>query len=334
MNFITGATGFLGSYLVKNLLKRGKPVRALKRITSNFDLLGDFAKQVQWADGDLLDIESIENALDGADRIYHCAGFYSSKDSEHIKIVRNNVTGTANLFNAALHKKIKKVIHVSSVAALGLPLNGKTIDESYFSPSSQIKFDYYKSKRFAEMEAWRAHAEGLNVVIVNPSGLLGAGHWRHEPLNVFPTVYGGLSFYTEGSNGFVDVRDTAEIMVRLMEGEIAGERFIISAENLVLKDFLFLVADALNVKRPSHKVNTLLGEFAWRFEGIKSGMLGRPADFTRDDIRIARIPFTYSNEKIKKALGFSFRHVGQSIHETAQAFLESKKAGRDYASFD
>src|SRR5689334_19321721 len=141
MNFVTGATGFLGSYLVKNLLRRGEKIRALKRTTSNFDLLGDDAHKVEWVDGDLLDITSIEAALDGTAHVYHCAGYYSSKTSEQEKITQTNVTGTANLLNVALEKKVGKFIHVSSVAALGLPRQGKMMDENYHAPTAQVEFD-------------------------------------------------------------------------------------------------------------------------------------------------------------------------------------------------
>jgi dihydroflavonol-4-reductase len=332
MNFVTGASGFLGSYLVKNLIKRGEKVRALKH-SSNFELLGDYAQQIEWKEGDLLDVPSLEAALEGVEKIYHCAAVVSSLPSERAILKRTNVEGTANLFNVALAKKVKKVIHVSSIAALGLPLDGKAIDEDYYAPLSKLKYPYFISKRYAEMEAWRAHAEGLDMVIVNPSGIIGAGRWHHEPLNAFPTVYNGLSFYMEGSNGFIDVRDTAEIMIRLMESDISGERFILSAENVSLKDLLFMIADELKVPRPKYKVNGVMSELAWRFERIRSATMRVTPDFTRDDIRIARTCFSYSNAKIRKATGFDFKPVAQSIQEAAQSFLDAKRNGKDYATF-
>jgi dihydroflavonol-4-reductase len=334
MNLVTGATGFLGSYLVKNLINRGEKVRAIKH-SGHFELLNGYADKIEWIEGDLLDMTSLKTAMEGVDKIYHCAAVVSSLPSKREIARRTNVDGTANVFNAALENgNIKKVVHVSSITTLGLPVNDRLIDENYYSPTNQLKYDYFKTKRFAEMEAWRAHAEGLDVVIVNPSGLMGAGHWYHEPLNAFPTVYNGLSFYMEGSNGFIDVRDTAEIMIQLMESSISGERFILSAENVGLKHLLFMIADALKVNRPKHKVNGFMSELAWRFETVKSTVMNRTPDFTRDDIRIARTCFSYDNSKIVKATGFKFRPIAQSIEETAQYFLASKAKGLDYATFD
>jgi dihydroflavonol-4-reductase len=334
MNFVTGATGFLGSYLVKNLIRRGEKVRGLTH-TSNFDLLGEYANGMEWVKGDLLDISSLETGMEGADKVYHCAAVVSSLPSERSALKRTNVEGTSNLFNVALaSESVKKVVHVSSIAALGLPLAGQMIDENYYAPVSRLKYDYFISKRYAEMEAWRAHAEGLDVVIVNPSGILGAGRWHHEPLNAFPTVDNGLSFYMEGSNGFIDVRDTAEIMIRLMESDISGERFILSSENIGLKDFLFMIADELKVNRPRYKVNGMMSELAWRMESMRAGIQGIAPDFTRDDVRIARTCFSYSNAKIVKATGFKFKPVAESIADAALSFLQSKKSGLDFATYD
>ena len=332
MIFVTGATGFLGSYLVKNLISNGETVRALKRSTSNFKLLGDFAKDVNWVEGDVLDIPSLENAMDGAEKVYHCAGIFAA-GREREKGMAINAEGTANVFNIALDKKVKKLVHVSSTIALGLPLNGQVIDENYYVPTDKLMFDYFKSKRQAELEAWRAHAEGLEVVIVNPGGLLGAGMWSTEPLNTFQVVYNGLSFYTEGSNAFADVRDASEIMVRLMNSEVNGERFILISENIPIKDYLNRVADELKVKRPKYRLTNTLGQLAWRYEGIKSIFTGTKPSFTKDDLTIARIPFQYSNSKVVEVTGFKFRPLAQTIHDTALSFLESKKKNLNFGTF-
>src|SRR5580704_6923650 len=136
MIFITGATGFLGSYLAKYLLKKGEKIRALRRSTSNFDLLGEYAKEIEWVTGDLLDIPSLEIALDGAEKIFHCAGVFSPVRSKQEIAMATNAEGSANLFNIALSRKVKKVVHVSSTIALGFPLNGEVIDENYYSPAT------------------------------------------------------------------------------------------------------------------------------------------------------------------------------------------------------
>ena len=133
MNLITGATGFLGSYLAKLLLNKGEKVRAIKRKTSDLSLLGNFASQIEWIEGDVLDIPSLEQAMKNVTQVYHCAASISFIPREIDHMMKVNVEGTANVVNAALHSGVKKFLHVSSVAAFGLPVNGKIIDEKYKS---------------------------------------------------------------------------------------------------------------------------------------------------------------------------------------------------------
>lgn len=333
MILVTGATGFLGSYLAKDLVRKGEKVRGLRRATSQLNLLGDYAGDIEWVEADLLDVTALEAALEGVEKVYHCAGVFSPTHSLRENAMLTNAEGTANLFNIALDKQVKKVLHVSSTIALGLPLNGATIDENYYSPADKLRFDYFKGKRYAELEAWRANAEGLNVVIVNPGGIIGAGYWSHQPLNMFPIVNNGLKFYTEGGNGFIDVRDAVEVMIRLMEGDTNGERFILTSENVLLKDLLNMIADALRVERPKYKVSTAMSALAWRYEYMRSLIMKSAPNFTADDMRIARIAFNYSNTKVINATNYKFRSVAESVNDTAKVFLESKNAGKDFGVF-
>ncbi|HWB64223.1 MAG TPA: NAD-dependent epimerase/dehydratase family protein, partial [Chitinophagales bacterium] len=180
MIFVTGATGFLGSYLAKNLINQGFKVRAFKRPASNFDLLGEYAQRIEWVAGDLLDLPSVESALQGIEKIYHCAGIVAPRMSERRKAVLINTEGSANLYNAALVSGVKKALHVSSTMALGRPVNAGVISENHNSGDGKKQPVYIESKRLGELEAWRTDAEGLPVVIVNPAGIIGAGKWQHE----------------------------------------------------------------------------------------------------------------------------------------------------------
>jgi len=334
MIFITGATGFLGSYLARKLVRDGFKIRALKRTHSNFDLLGDSATAIEWVEGDLLDVTSLENALDGIDKIYHCAGLISTGSKRQHQAAIVNTEGTANLFNTALTKGVKKVLHVSSTMAFGIPINGAIIDENTYVPVVKSRSSYLESKRFGELEAWRAHAEGLDVVIVNPGGIIGAGHWNHEPLNAISAVDNGLNFYTEGMNGFIDVRDTVNIMIQLMESEISGERFILISENVALKDLLFMIADELHLARPKYKAGKFLSSLAWRYEFLKSLVLRTEPLFTKEDIRIAGMSFRYNNAGIIKATGYRFKPIAETMHDAVQSYLESKKKGLGFAIFN
>jgi len=333
MILVTGTTGFLGSYVAKELIRKGESVRGVKRAGSRFDLLGDYAGKIEWVEADLLDVTTLEVALEGIEKIYHCAGVFSPAHSERETALLTHAEGTANLFNIALDKNVKKVLHVSSTIALGLPLNDATMDENYYSPADKLRFDYFKGKRYAELEAWRAQAEGLDVVIVNPGGLIGAGYWNHQPLNIFQLVHNGLKFYTEGSNGFLDVRDAATVMVQLMEGDTNGERYILISENISLQNLMNLIADALKVERPRYKVTKWMSALAWRYEYLRSLLMNSSPNFTGDDMRIARIAFAYSNAKVINTTQFKFRPLTQSVNEAAEAYLESVRTGKDFGVF-
>lgn len=333
MNLITGATGLLGSYLAKLLLTKGERVRAIKRKTSNLSLLGKFAEQIEWVEGDVLDIPSLEDAMVGVDNVYHCAAIVSFIPSEVEYMMKVNVEGACNMMNMALSSGVKKVVHVSSIAAFGFPVNGKLINENFSDPNINKAFWYYRSKQYGEREAWRASEEGLNVVVVCPSTILGAGWWDAEPNSLFREIYNGLKFYTTSTNGFVDVRDVAECMHRLMQSDISGVKFIVSAENLSFHEVIWQMADELKVKRPSIEAGKFLRAIAWRTEAIKSLFTKQRPLITKESAELASINFTYDNEKIKKAINYNFRPMKETIAQTAQVFLKSQKEGIDFGAF-
>lgn len=333
MNLITGATGLLGSYLAKLLLCKGEKVRAIKRTTSNVSLLGKFAAEIEWIEGDVLDISSLEEAMRGVDKVYHCAAVVSFVPSEINHMMKVNIEGTANVMNAALVSEVSKLIHVSSIAAFGIPANSKVIDETFSDPNINKCFWYYRSKQYSEREAWRANEEGLNVVIVCPSTILGAGWWDAEPNSLFQEIYNGLKFYTTATNGFVDVRDVTSCMYQLMQSNISGEKFILSAENLSFRDVMWQMADEMKVKRPSLEAGKFLREVAWRTEAIKSLFTKKRPLITKESADLASINFTFSNEKIKRALNLNFKPIKEVIAETAEVFLKSERENKEYGVY-
>jgi nucleoside-diphosphate-sugar epimerase len=330
MILITGATGLLGSYLAKFLLQKGEKVRAIRRKTSNLSLLGEYAAQIEWAEADVLDVPALEEAMQGVRQVYHCAAVISFIPSEVDYMLKVNIEGTANVMNVALSCGVEKVVHVSSEAAFGFAPPGKVIDETYADPNIHKAPWYYRSKQYSEREAWRANAEGLNVVIACPATILGGGWWSHQPNSLFKEVYHGLSFYTQSVNGFVDVRDTVECMVRLMESNITGEKFLLVSENVSFRELIWLMADALQVKRPQIAVGKWLMAFAWRFEVLKGWLTGQPPIITKESARLSETDFQYSNRKVTTALNFQFRPLSQTIRDTAQVYLQSEKLGKNF----
>lgn len=177
MILVTGGTGFLGSYLLRALVTAGKPVRALYRRHIPDQLL-DVKDRVEWVQGDVLDVGSLEEAMQGVAQVYHCAAIVSFHPDRRAQMLKINVEGTANVVNIALDAGVKKLVHVSSVAALGRAKEQAAINErSQWEESSNNSY-YAISKHLSEMEIWRGIAEGLPAVIVNPSIILGSGYWH------------------------------------------------------------------------------------------------------------------------------------------------------------
>jgi len=332
MILITGATGFVGSYLAKLLLERGEKIRAIKRASSLLNLLGNYAEKIDWVEGDILDVVSLEEAMKGVSRVYHCAAMisFAAKDTE--ALMKVNIEGTANVMNAAIYAGVEKVVHVSSVAAFGLPIQGKIIDEKYSDPNINKAFWYFRSKQYGEREAWRAAEEGLSVVVACPGTILGAGWWDAEPNSIFGAVANGLSFYTTATNGFVDVRDVAEALVLLMEKGANGEKYILVSENLSYKELIWQVADEMKVRRPSIAAKKWLLTLAWISESVKTIFTKKEPLVTRESAAIAGVSFMYSNEKIKQ-LCFSFRPIRTTISDTTKAYLDSKAEQKNFGSF-
>jgi dihydroflavonol-4-reductase len=331
MILVTGANGLLGSYLVRRLIDSGERVRGLRRAKSDLTLLGDYVGRMEWAEGDVTDIFSLEEAMRGVYSVYHCAAFISMQTGDADKMLNVNAEGTANVVNAALDSEIKKLLYVSSVAAFGRPEPaGRMIDENLDVKDSKDNFAYFKSKLYAERELWRGIAEGLNAVIINPSTILGGGFWSMPPNTLFEQVYKGLPFYTAGINGFVDVRDVVSVAIQLMNADISAEKFIVSAENASWTEVMWMAADAMKVKRPYIRVNRPIGSIAWRLDTWRSFFSGAIPMVTRESVTLAQNDFHYSNDKVRKTLNFTFRPLRDTIAETAAAYVDSVHAGKDY----
>ena len=172
------------------------------------------------------------------------------------------------------------------------------------------------------------------MVVVCPGTIIGAGRWSDEPNSLFPEIYNGLKFYTTSQNGFVDVRDVVQCMYRLMQSNLSGEKFIVSAENLTFKDIIWMMADALQVKRPPYQAGKLLRSIAWRMEWVRALFTGKRPLITKESAAVASIDFTYSNQKIKQALNYTFIPLEQTIRDTATVFLQSLQQHKDYGTFD
>lgn len=332
MILVTGGTGLAGSHLLLELTRSGQKVRALKRSDASLDKIRKtfswyvpdpdvLLSNIEWVDGNMLDIFSLETALEGVEQVYHCAGRVSFDKRDKNSMLRVNQNGTANLVNAALEAGVKKICHVSSVSALGKTQQGETITENHFWKTSRQNSIYAISKYAGEREVWRAHEEGLDAVVINPSIIIGPGDWKSGSTRLFSTIWNGVPAYTNGIGGYVDVRDVARVMVRLMNSEISGQRYIVTAENWSFEDIITSIATALHKKPPRIKLHPWMGEVGWIGENVLR-LFGRTPTLTKEIARSAFHQFYYDNSKIKKALGYDFIPVEEAIGHTATIFLK------------
>ena len=323
MIFITGGTGFLGAYIIKELIEKGYAVRAIRRTKKLPAYISkEIFDKVEWVDGDVLDINSLEDAMEGIDIVIHSAAVVSFIKKERERMYHVNVDGTANVVNAALEKNVKRLIHISSVAALGRTAGGGHVNEEKKWEESKVNTHYGKSKYKAELEVWRGFAEGLSGIILNPSTILGYGDWNNGSAAIFKKVFEEFKWSTPGLNGFVDVADVAKVVVKFAANEITGQRFIVNSDNWYFERLQGTIADAFGKKRPAKKASLSLMNIAWRLEAVKSVFTGGKPLLTKESVRVANSKTHFENDKILKALpDFSFTPLEETIKKTCRLYL-------------
>jgi dihydroflavonol-4-reductase len=315
MILITGATGFLGSELAKQLAQKGEVLRCTKRSTSVIPaLLTPYAEVITWVDADMMDAFALEDALEGIKQVYHCAAFVSLKQADKKAMINININGTGNLVNLCMQKSIR-LTHVSSIAAIGQAKPGKLITEKDYLDIYTENDGYALSKLESEMEVWRGIAEGLNAVIVNPSLIIGANAGIEGSGMLFETVRKGLKFYTIGSAGFVDVEDVAKCMIALMNSDIQAERYIISAENRNYKELTAEIARGFNIPAPAILAKPWMMEIAWRGAALAGAVTGKSPAIDKVAAQSASLNKDFDNTKIKEAIGIEFKPISDTITE-------------------
>lgn len=318
MILVTGATGFLGAELIYQLTGQGVPVRAIKRIGSVVPFLLQENPLIEWVIADINDLSAMEDAMEGIWQVYHCAAIVSFNPADKMKLLRVNIEGTSNVVNLCAELGIR-LLHVSSVAALGLAKKGLPITENDYWEYDSGAHTYAISKYEGEMEVWRGIAEGLDALIVNPSVIIGAAAGYKGSGALFKMVKNGLAYYTSGSTGFVDVTDVATSMIVLMNSENSGERYTISAENISYKDLFTEIAQGFGLKAPAKEAQPWKLGLAWRMAKVASLFTGRPSSLTKATVKSSLTTSTYSNEKIKQTTGIEFKPLKRTIKEVCTA---------------
>jgi dihydroflavonol-4-reductase len=329
---ITGVTGLVGSAIAKEFLAKGFSVKALVRSQNSHEKVKAISEKIEIVEGDVLDILALNVALENVDYVIHCAAIVSFAPKDRAAMYKTNIEGTANLVNACLEKQIKKFCFISSIASFGRPpqnllqtLDQVEIDESQKWENSDSNSHYAITKYMAECEVWRASAEGLPVVIVNPSIILGESDWTKSSTQLFKFVYDNKPFYTSGFINYVDVKDVAKAAYQLTNSEISNERYCLSAGMISYKDFFDGIAKRFNKKGPYIEVKSWLLGIVWRLEAIKSMISGNAPLVTKETAKTASQKIFYRNNKIKKAMNFEFENLENTLDRVCKYLLENKK---------
>ncbi|MTI22247.1 SDR family NAD(P)-dependent oxidoreductase [Fulvivirga sp. RKSG066] len=325
MILVTGATGFLGSFICRKLHQQGKEFIALKRASSKLDLLSDIKDQIKWHEGDVTEINTIEEIIDQVDTVIHSAAVVSYHASDKDLMDEVNIQGTKKLIDLCLINDIKKFIHISSVAALGRNKHEGRVDEKTKWQNSKWNTNYGESKHFAELEVWRGIVEGLNAVILNPSVVLGPGDWDRSSSTIFKYVWKEKPFYTEGLVNYVDVRDVVSAVMYLLDHpDKYGERYILNAGNVTFKTLFDEIAKRFNKKAPSVKAKPQLVKLGLFAEWIKSFFSNKKPMITRETARLGNSQIYFDNTKAVKELNHTFASLSDTLDWTCAYYLDNK----------
>jgi nucleoside-diphosphate-sugar epimerase len=335
MILVTGGTGLVGSHLLYKLISNNEIVRATYRRAHKLDAVKHvfsyytddvetLFNKIEWVEANINDVPALELAFKDIDYVYHCAAFISFEPDKYHQLRKINIEGTANIVNLCISNTVKKLCYISTIAAIGKNDNtDELIDETTdWNPDSDNSV-YAITKYGAEMEVWRSTQEGLNAVIVNPGVILGPGYWKGAGSgSLFKKIHKGMSYYTTGISGYVDVLDVVELMHNLLNSTIKNEGFILVSENLSFKDFQQKTAKALNVTPPKKEASKLLLSIAWRLDWLNHKLLGKRRQLSKQLAKTARSKTRYDNSKIKKALNFEFTPIDTSINKVSKLFLQ------------
>jgi nucleoside-diphosphate-sugar epimerase len=329
MILVTGATGLVGSHLLVQLLQENEEVKALfrsekqiektKNVFSFHNQLELFDK-INWVKGDINDIPSLEIAFENISHVYHCAALISFDPSDEDELRKINIEGTANVVNCCIDFDVKKLCHVSSIAALGNPKEHETTitEETEWNPE-ELHSDYAITKYGAEMEVFRGHQEGLEVIIVNPGVIFGYGFPKKGSDVIIQSVKKGLSFYTKGNIGIVSVDDVAKCMIQLMKSNNNGERYTLVGENISTKALLDFIAEELKLKKTSREATKLMTSIAWRMDWLISKILNRKRKLARSTATSSHSESTFDTSKIEMEFNITFQKKETHLKTILQA---------------
>jgi dihydroflavonol-4-reductase len=325
MILVTGATGHIGNVLIRKLLAQGENVRAL--VWRGEDTTPIKGLDVEQVEGDVLDPASLIPAMHGVDSVYHLAGIISIMPGRNPFVWQVNVEGTRNVLDAARRAQVRRLIYTSSIHAIARAPHGVEMDESLGFDANNPYGEYDRSKATASLEVQKASAEGLNAVIVCPTGVIGPYDFRGSEMG--EVIRGAAEarpmFYVEGAYDFVDVRDVADGMIAAEKHGRQGESYILSGQKLSVRYMLATVREVTGKAFSSVKIPFSLAEFAARFTPWYYRKTQNKPRFTPYSLEVLQSNSNISHKKAASELGYKPRPVYESIADSVRWFLENRK---------
>ena len=338
MILVTGGTGQIGSRLLFHLTQnKAHKVRAIYRNAHSLEKIeqlfiqqspngAEQFRSIEWVEADISNIPALEQAFVNVSFVFHCAGFISYDPKDFDKLIKINVEGTATIVNLCLSFGVQKLCYVSSVASLSAAV-GKVADEqNEWNPEARNS-DYAISNHGGEMEVWRGSQEGLKVIIVNPSIILGRSDYNSGSGLLFKQVASEPPRYTTGGSGYVDAKDVARAMVALQFSEVANERFVLNAANLTYKEIFEKIAKILGVKAPTKPISHKTLRFMARVDGFLSFLRLKKRTLTLVLADAGGEVKQYNGEKITKTIDFQYTDIDKTIEEVGKDYVKSQGLG-------
>lgn len=322
MIVITGATGHLGNTLVRKLVSMNKKVRAL--ILPGEDITSLKGLEVEKVEGDVRIPDSLRRAFEGVDIVYHCAGIISILPGQQKQLYQVNVLGTRNVVNTCLETKVKRLVYTSSIHALSEPAPGIVFDESREFNPENVLGEYSKSKTLGTLEVIKGIKKGLDAVILCPSGIIGPYDYRVSEMGklIVDFVKGKVKAYVSGAYDFVDVRDVAEGLLLACEKGKKGECYILSGQQISVRQLFKFLEGITGVKAPSLKLPHQVARVTGFFNVLYCSLMKIKPLFTPFSIDVLASNSLVSCQKAQGELGYSSRSIYESIKDTVRWFRQ------------
>lgn len=319
---VTGATGFVGSHVARQLVSTGQRVRILVRRTSNLAVLEGLP--VERVEGDLRDAASLARAMQGVRRVFHVAADYRLWTRRPEEIYESNVEGTRRLLEAAGRAGVERIVYTSTVATIAVPRAGALPSEETRATLEEMIGHYKRSKFLAEQEAIRAAANGAPVVIVNPTAPVGPGDWKPTPTGriILDFVNGKMPAYVDTGLNVVAVEDVAAGHLLAAEKGRAGERYILGARNMTLKEILDALAVITGRPAPRVRLPHAIALAAGYADEWFSRLVGREPQVPVEGVKMSRHRMFVESDKAERELGYKPTAVEAALERAVRWYEE------------